>query len=231
MCLIISAPAMALSMDVAQKRIAVTTGFAGAEVSVFGVRPGGGDVIVVLSGPKRDMTVRKKEQVAGAWLNRESAIFKNVPTFYDMALSAPIKQIASGKTLRAQEIGIANRLRDYSGEDTEQDEFTTALIRNKRAQGVFPEMTKDIVFMDQNFFRAGFYLPAGSHTGTYDVTAYYFENGRMIDSKSAQLKVELAGASAEIASFARDQSFLYGILCIAFAVFAGWLSNRIRRRS
>ncbi len=218
-------------MDVAQKRIAVTTGFAGAEVSVFGVRPGGGDVIVVLNGPARDMTVRKKEQAAGAWLNRAAAKFENVPTFYDMALSAPVNQIASGKILQAENIGIINRIRDYSGKSEDQDEFTKALIRNKQAQGMFPEMTKDIVFLDRNFFRAGFYIPAGAHTGTYDVTAYYFENGRLVNSKSSQLKVELAGLGAEIALFARNQSFLYGILCIAFAVFAGWLSNRIRRRS
>jgi uncharacterized protein (TIGR02186 family) len=45
------------------------------------------------------------------------------------------------------------------------------------------------------------------------------------------LRVERVGSAAEIASLARGQPLLYGVLCIVLAVLAGWLGSVLFRRN
>ena len=57
--------------DLSSHLIAITTGFTGASVVLFGATDGRGDVIVVVRGPEREMTVWRKSRVAGIWVNAE----------------------------------------------------------------------------------------------------------------------------------------------------------------
>jgi hypothetical protein len=45
------------------------------------------------------------------------------------------------------------------------------------------------------------------------------------------MRVERVGSAAEIASLARGQPLLYGVLCIVLAVLAGWLGSVLFRRN
>jgi hypothetical protein len=71
LCLIVAAlaasPARAqpLVFDLSSHLIAITTGFSGTELLLFGATEGEGDVIVTLRGPETTAVVRKKSRVAG----------------------------------------------------------------------------------------------------------------------------------------------------------------------
>src|SRR6202023_4241618 len=67
--------AEALIADLTSHLIAITTGFTGASVVLFGATDGPGDVIVAVRGPDREMTVRRKRRVAGIWANTEQGTF------------------------------------------------------------------------------------------------------------------------------------------------------------
>src|ERR1700724_3696361 len=69
------ARAQALVADLTSHLIAITTGFTGASVVLFGATDGPGDVIVAVRGPEREMTVRRKRRVAGIWANTEQGTF------------------------------------------------------------------------------------------------------------------------------------------------------------
>jgi len=71
----------ALVADLTNHLIAITTGFTGAAVVLFGAIDGPGDIAVVIRGPDRDVTVRRKTRVAGIWVNSEEVNFGNVPSF------------------------------------------------------------------------------------------------------------------------------------------------------
>jgi hypothetical protein len=43
------------------------------------------------------------------------------------------------------------------------------------------------------------------------------------------VRVAQVGGSARINQFAHGNSFVYGVMCVFLAVFAGWFSNRVRR--
>ena len=81
--MLLSAPAhgQALVADLTNHLIAITTGFTGASVVLFGATDGPGDVAVVVQGPDREMTVRRKRRIAGIWVNSREVMFANVPSF------------------------------------------------------------------------------------------------------------------------------------------------------
>ena len=58
------ATAAELIADISQRLVAITTGFTGADVLLFGATEGKGDVIVIVRGPGSDVVVRQKERVA-----------------------------------------------------------------------------------------------------------------------------------------------------------------------
>src|SRR6516164_11463525 len=89
------ARAQGLVADLTSHLIAITTGFTGASVVLFGATDGPGDVIVAVRGPEREMTVRRKNRVAGIWVNTQQVTFSNLPSFYAVAASRPITDILS----------------------------------------------------------------------------------------------------------------------------------------
>jgi uncharacterized protein (TIGR02186 family) len=233
--LLLAAPAMAQSrdnvtVDLASDHVDITTGFNGTTLSLFGVRHGTGDVAVVVRGPSRTMSVRRKESILGAWMNRVFETYKDVPAYYNYAVSAPLEKLAPPDILRKNGIGTENlQFNKPNSKDENRILFREALLRNKEKQGLFAENPAEIKFISPVFFRADFYIPANTPVGDFEIKAFYFSNGKIKDVKTRQVRVAQVGGAARIHMFARDKSFLYGLSCIFLAVFAGWFSNRVRR--
>ncbi|MEP4886294.1 MAG: TIGR02186 family protein, partial [Alphaproteobacteria bacterium] len=83
----------ALVIDLSQDLIGISTGFKGADVILFGATEGEGDVIVVVRSPSSQVIVRRKERVAGIWVNASELVFDDAPGFYHVAASAPLDDI------------------------------------------------------------------------------------------------------------------------------------------
>lgn len=110
LCCSCAAPARGqeLVADLATHLIAITTGFTGASVVLFGATDGPGDIAVAVRGPEREMTVRRKSRVAGIWVNTRELTFTNVPSFYAVAASRPIEDMVSPATALLYRLRIAN---------------------------------------------------------------------------------------------------------------------------
>ncbi len=219
-------------VDLASSSVDITTGFTGARVVLFGVRAEKGDVAVVVRGPSRRTVVRRKEAVLGMWMNKESVEFLDVPVYYDYALSAPEPLIASREILQENKIGLnALDFRPVSDEDeATARSFKEALIRNRQRRGVYPLEPSNVVFLNENFFRVNFYVPANVPTGDYAIRTYLFRDGKISDVQTTSLKVAQTGFSARIYNFAHSQSLTYGLIAVALAVFFGWAANTFLRR-
>src|SRR5271170_5227924 len=85
--LLIPLPAAAapLVADLSNYRIDIDSGFNGTRIFLFGARSDNGDIVAVIRGPAKDYIVRKKEEVAGIWVNRQRMRFFGVPDFYAIA--------------------------------------------------------------------------------------------------------------------------------------------------
>src|SRR6185503_13601170 len=81
--------------DLSSHIIAIGGGFTGDQVVLFGATDGPGDIVAVVRGPDREMTVWRKGKVAGIWVNTESITFRNVPSYYQVAASRPVDELVS----------------------------------------------------------------------------------------------------------------------------------------
>ncbi len=75
--------------DLSSHLVAITTGFTGTNVLLFGATDGPGDIVVVVRGPQKDIDVRRKERFGPIWVNATTVAMKDVPSYYRVASTRP----------------------------------------------------------------------------------------------------------------------------------------------
>lgn len=224
-----------LVADLSDHVIAINTGFTGTKVLLFGATEGEGDVAVVVRGPADRATVREKDRVAGIWLNHASMKFSGVPGFYAVASSKPLEQLAAPNVLERAGIGLKYLQLAVSDDDREAGPeaiaaFRDALIRGQQRDGLYVTDTGQVSFLSGRLFRTRIDFPANVPTGQYQVEAYLFRGGQVVDAQTTPLIVGKVGLGAEIYEFAQSEPALYGLAAIIVAVAAGWLASVVFRR-
>jgi uncharacterized protein (TIGR02186 family) len=229
-----SARAQQLVADLTDHLIAITTGFNGAKVTLFGAIDGGGDVVVIVRGPERETVVRRKSRVAGIWLNTISMGFANVPAFYRVFSNKPLDQVAPLSLRQVGEIGIDQVKIAPSGGRIRHDDIETfreALLRNEETSGLYDAETGHIDFLGDRLFRATLDFPRTVPTGTYSIEVFLLRNGDVVAAQTTPLVISQTGLEAAINQFATDQAVLYGIVAVLAAAMAGWLGNQLFRNN
>lgn len=213
--------------DLSSHLIAITTGFTGSSVVLFGATEGGGDVIAVVRGPEHEMTVWRKGKVAGIWVNAESVAFTNVPSFYTVAASRPIDEIVAPGPAALYRIGTANlKLQAKPAATPEQAaRFSEALIETQRREGLFAAEPGKISFLGGRLFRATISFPANVPTGTYIVEVFLVRDRDVVSGQTTPLVVSKVGMDAAVSDFATRQSAAYGAIAVLTALVAGWLAS------
>lgn len=218
-----------LAVDISVHNVAITTSFIGSKLLLFGTTGGKGDVIIVVRGPRRDEVVRRKENIAGIWVNKDNVTFNNIPSFYTVASSRPIEDILSNEALESNRIGfkhLALEASDTQGLNTEGiSVFRDALIRRKQIKNLYASDSMAISFIKSGLFRMNLSLPANIIAGDYEVDTFLIRKGRVISTETTTLPVQKAGFEAEVYNFAYQYSFAYGVLAVLIAVVAGWIAS------
>ncbi|NBX03361.1 MAG: hypothetical protein EBR02_04755 [Alphaproteobacteria bacterium] len=103
----ISAKASPVVADLSNYRIEQDTNFNGTRLFLFGARNDNGDIVVVIRGPNKNFIVRKKEEAGGLWINTERMKFHDVPAFYMVASSKPLRELEDKGVMAL--LGIGSR--------------------------------------------------------------------------------------------------------------------------
>jgi uncharacterized protein (TIGR02186 family) len=225
--------AQPLVADLSNHLVAITAGFTGTDVVVFGTTDGPGDVVVAISGPRRPTLVRRKSRLVGIWVNRESMLLADVPNYYGYATSRPLDKILAPQLLERHQIGVENlRLLPPNPEVRRDDipEFREALIRNRQRDNLFSKEPGKVTFLGERLFRVRMAIPANVATGAYAVQVYLIRDGQVASAQTTPLLISKIGVGAEIFAFAHRQSLIYGIIAVVLAVGAGWLAGIAFRR-
>ncbi len=233
-------PQELIQIGLSTDTIAITSGFSGADLTIFGAvtntdpqvqRLGRYDIIVVLEGPETPMVVREKTRVFGMWLNTRSADFDVVPLSYIASSTRKMRDITDNESFKKLSLGIENLLLDTGRAKTEiAGEFADALKDINRKSGRYSEDSGLVEFISPNLFRATLRLPTNVPIGKHKARAFLFRNGAFIKESSAGLQIEKAGIEQNVYRFAHEHSFVYGLLAIALAIITGWLGRVIFRK-
>ncbi|MSP48258.1 MAG: hypothetical protein EXQ95_02915 [Alphaproteobacteria bacterium] len=228
-----AARAQPLVADLSQHLVAITAGFTGADIVMFGATDGPGDVVVVVTGPPKPTIVRRKGRLAGIWVNREAMLFADAPTFYGIATSKPIDEVLAANQLDRHQIGVDHiRLLPPNPEARRDDipEFRQALVRARQRDGLFATEPGKVTFLGERLFRARMALPAKVATGTYRVQVFLVREGQVVTVQTTPLLVSKIGFSADVFDLAHQDSALYGLAAILIATAAGWTAAVAFRR-
>lgn len=238
-------PRETVQADISTRRIAVTSSFSGTEIVVFGAvdnsrqsSPEAGiyDIVVVVSGTPMRLTARKKNRVLGVWLNTEQLQFKSVPSYYAIASTRPLEDIASEEVLKSSGIGF-----DYvpmvlgAGEAegrsaAEIKEFRDAVVRLKRSAKLYTRDEYSVAFIGRSLFRASVDVPANVTIGTLDAKVYLFRNSELLHQYNARLELEREGLENALHEFAFGYPLSYGIATVLMAIGAGLLAASLFRK-
>ena len=221
------ARAQALVADLTSHLVAITTGFTGTNVVLFGATDGTGDVIVVVRGPERDLIVRRKSKVAEVWVNTRQVIFPGAPSYYSLASNRPLDDIAPQAVRQLHQIGLENlRLNtDTALDPAETAEFRTALMRNQTRAGLYLPTVRQVSFLGDRLFRTTIDFPANVPTGTYLVEVFLVRDKAVVSGQTTPLVISELGIDAEVHDFADRNGLAYGLIAVAMAALAGWLSS------
>jgi uncharacterized protein (TIGR02186 family) len=213
--------------DLSSHLIAITTGFTGASVVLFGATDGKADVIAVVRGPERDVTIWRKDKIFGIWANAEAVTFANIPSFYAVAATAPLGDLLSPAAATLYKIGT-NNIKFEPKSATSPDRarvFADALIDTQKRAGVFSPSHEKISFLGDRLFRTTFFFPANVPTGTYLVEIFLVRDKDVVGGQTTPLVVSKVGVDAAVFNFARSDALAYGAIAVVMAVMAGWVAS------
>ena len=240
-----------LVADLSDSHVDITSSYHGTELILFGAYEGvpGDDLVLIVEGPGSDIVQRRKEKKAGIWVNVETVIWQQAPSFYHMFATDDLTAIAGDAVLRTAGVGpLSNGLTLLAGEagggnGHGSDAVAVAgsavagtaaqedgLARNMSDNGLWRLQPAMISTQQDMLFRAKLSLPSNVPTGDYLVRVLHFRDGVAISEKTTDMNIRKAGLSALIYRFAHEYSVFYGLFAIAFAVASGWLAAVAFRR-
>lgn len=222
--------------------VVLTAGYSGEDLTIFGAlenvdpllaRQGRYDVVVVLEGPSRMATVRRKDRVLGMWINTKSETFLNVPISYSLATTRMPQDITDPINYKRLSLGVSNlylRPENPRQSPVTIQEFTDALRERKQASTLYSANYGGVHFLSSNLFRASLKLAPNVPVGTHKARAYLFRSGLFIGESSTELLILKSGFEQWIYRASRFHGFFYGLGAVALAVLVGWLGRLVFRR-
>jgi len=236
------APAQEIVADLSQNRVAIDARFDGSEIVVFGaIRPGPEPlpadpplaVIVAVSGPLQPVVVRKKDRVAGIWINRETVEIDAAPSLYKVATTGPLREVLAQTEDLRHSITVPRAIRAVdarAGTGEERTErFTEALIRIRERQGLYGLQEGAVNFAEQALFSTTLALPANLVEGRYSARIFLTRGGEVVAEYSRTLDVQKVGLERWIYTLAHERPLAYGLLSLTLAIVAGWGASAVFR--
>jgi uncharacterized protein (TIGR02186 family) len=224
------AQAETVEVDMSAHEIAIKSDFTGAEIVVFGAvdaskqtaaTSGYYDVIMVIRGPVHEVVTRKKERVAGIWVNGNSELF-NVSSFYAVLSTRPLEEIASPQTLRWHGIEFNPKPQTADG-PAAPDAFEEALVRLMGQQALYVEKPFAVAFLSGSLFRGNVTLPTQVAEGRYTAQVYLLQGGKLVSRDDVSLTVQKEGIERILYTLAYKRPWLYGLVSVLLAAACGLL--------
>jgi len=239
-----SARAERLVVSLSNHRVAVTSNFVGEELVLFGtVEPDSAttplhppyNLVVTVSGPRQTLRTRRKQRMAGIWVNVDSREFVGVPAYLAVLSNRPVGEIANVDTLRRLQIGLDNfllpqRIGSDLADTVRDDPFRSAFVRLQIQQGLYRESGTAVTFLTPTVFRAAIPMPAAVSTGNYLIDVQLFGGGMLVARTNSALEVIKTGFEQYVADAARDYGLLYGLATAMMALLIGWIASLVFAR-
>jgi uncharacterized protein (TIGR02186 family) len=228
-----------LVSGISQDTIQITSNYTGSDIVVFGAIEGEPDpahaqqkkdVVVVVRGPDDTIVVRRRDRVAGVWINHDAANLNGMPSYYFLASTRPLDTIAAGPVMARYAIGLQNLQPDSVHSHHDYEPFRQAALRTMARERLYAQVPGGVEFLSETLFRAHVPVPASVSRGQYNVEVFLFRDGEIVSAQSTPLFIDQTGLDRRLYNFARESPLSYGLAAVLMAVIMGWLSSVVFRR-
>jgi len=219
-------------LGLSQDEVAITANFDGSHILVFGAVkrevpiPAGPplEVVVAVSGPSKPVTVRRKEKVAGIWVNTDSVVVDEAPVFYAVAASGPLDEVLTNVEDLRHKISIERAIRSVGATMSARNagDFVDAVIRIRKGNGLYKVLENGVAVDQQTLFRTAIDMPANLTEGRYSTRIFLTRGGRVVSSYQTSIDVRKVGLERWLFNLSRQQPLVYGLMSLAIAIAAGW---------
>lgn len=236
-------PSERIEADVSAREIAIESTFTGVQIIVFGAvensrqgerRTDFYDIAVIIRGPQQDIVTRRKERIAGIWVNTHAQSFTAVPGYYAVLTTGPVAELADEALLKKHGIGLGSLdfLREDPTKPTNVDEeaFRQAIVRIKRHDGLYVVNEETVRFIGSSLFRASVRLPANVPAGEYTADIFLFRKGSLLSHHTGHFVLHKQGFERYVNTLAFDYPLLYGVIAVLVAVASGLIASAMFRR-
>lgn len=225
-CIPDSTAAKPLVGDMSEYQVNIDSTFTGKNIILFGAQNDPGEVLIVVRGPKRNVTIRKKrEAFGGIWVNGESVEFQDIPFYYSInglnrfEINDPLPT-----SYEAMEIGWNQVNFGGNGEvsPAQREEFKQAFLTLQGQKGLYRHFSEPLKFMGDTLFKTLISFPDTLPRGKYAVDMYLMEDGHLRGVQTLPISVEKSGFDAWVYDMAHHQAPLYALMAITIALSVGW---------
>lgn len=232
--ILLVAPAAAeeVVLGLSQDEVAITATFDGDDILIFGAVkrekpiPEGDplEVVITVAGPSEPLTVRRKDRRLGIWVNVDSVVIDQAPSFYAVASTGPLSDVLSNTEDLRHKISINRAIRFVGApqEITDSGTFTEALIRIRKDAELYQTLESNVDLAQQTLFRTQINLPANLVEGGYKTRIFLTRGGEVVNTYERIIEVRKVGLERWLYNMAHDTPLLYGLMSLAIAIAAGW---------
>jgi len=240
-CLVMATVASAenVVLGLSQRSVSITTNFDGSEILIFGAvkreaaLPEGDpiQVVIAVSGPNQPLTVRRKDKRFGIWINTAEVEVDSAPAFYAIATSAPFAEALTDTQDLRHRVSIPRAIRSVgASKDVENAvDFTKAVIRIRKENGLYQLRENSIEVTEQTLFKTSISMPANLTEGDYQTRIFLTRSGEVVSEYNTVIEVKKVGLERFLFNLSRQQPLIYGLLSLAIAIFAGWGASAVFR--
>jgi len=239
-----AARAAALVADISKHQIEITSSYAGTTLLLFGAIDWSRewihdpkfsrahDIIVVIRGPATPLQIRRKEQIAGVWLNRHVAVAGGMPSYYVLASTRPVSDMLLPEEVKDYGLGIDHLSPRWEKKPPagQEAEFAAAARRRMVAARLYTERPSAVQVLSATLFRTEVYFPVNVPVGRYTAEVFLVRDGLIVARQSAPLSVDKIGLERAIYDFAHTHPAWYGLFAVLLALVAGMTAGAISRR-
>lgn len=216
-------PALKISPDSVQ----IGTFFDGQTVKVEGSIPIGSEAVLEVAGSSADENLMRKGRRGFLWMNVGEITVHDAPSLYLVMSTA--KELVSTTTREATwGYQALKRGIRFSGriEASEYQMFIKQFLELKESENLYATFPGALKVRagagGQSAVKGTFFLPTNTKPGTYKVVLSVITDGKMVSSANTELKVEMVGFPALLATLAYQHGATYGIIAVVIAIVTGF---------
>jgi uncharacterized protein (TIGR02186 family) len=214
----------------------------GSAVSVKGESEPAVEYIIKVTAPESHQALRQKGRVGGVmWMNVGELSVEHAPNLYFVRSTRKLEEMLPPEELHKHLIGYPAlekhvEMTSVSGgskDAVHAGDWFGEFVKFKEAKRLYNISDGDIVTKADGDGQSYYTLldwPYQAPPGEYRVDVYAVKDGRIVDTADSVVSVSQVGVVKLMASMARNQGALYGILAIVIAFLAGFAVSMVFRK-